>query len=126
MIIFGWGHKTLKRFGPVRKISCSNCKNESSWHLQKLTSWITLFFMPIIPYRGDYLLVCPVCRKCLELEKEEFKTIKGLMKKKDNVISEQDLIETDNIVMEAGGIIRTETQINFIRQMKELESNRKD
>lgn len=124
MVIFERGHKTLKKFGPVRKISCSNCKNESNWHLQKLTSWITLFFMPIIPYRRDYFLVCPVCRNCLELEKEEFKTIKDLIDKKENVMSEKDLIKTDNIVMEAGGIIRTETQINFIRQMKELESNR--
>jgi hypothetical protein len=28
--------------------------------------------------------------------------------------------------MNTGRIIRTETQINFIRQMKELKSNKKD
>ncbi|MDQ2085504.1 zinc-ribbon domain-containing protein [Herbivorax sp. ANBcel31] len=126
MIIFGWGHRTVKKFGPVRKVSCSNCKNESSWNLQKLTSWFTFFFMPIIPYRMDYLLVCPVCRCCLELEKEEFEMIKNVINKKNSGMSEQDLVKTNNIVTEAGGVIRTETQINFIRQMKEMESKRKE
>ena len=41
-------------------------------------------------------------------------------------MSEQDIIRTDSVVMNTGRVIRTETQINFIRQMKELKSNKKD
>ncbi|TYQ16422.1 UNVERIFIED_CONTAM: zinc ribbon family protein [Acetivibrio alkalicellulosi] len=124
MIIFGWGHKTISKFGPVRKISCGNCNNETSWQLQKLTSWCTLFFLPVIPYRFDHLIVCPVCRCCLELDKTEFERLKELIKKPSNTMSKEDAIITDSIVKEAGGVIRTETQINFIRQMKEIQANK--
>lgn len=126
MTIFRWGCETIKKSGPVQKISCSNCKNELNLYLQKVTSWITLFSIPIIPYRIKYLLACSDCWHSLELEKEEFKKLKGLMNKKDNSMSEQDIIRTDSVVMNTGRVIRTETQINFIRQMKELKSNKKD
>jgi transcription elongation factor Elf1 len=126
MTIFRWGRETLKKFGPVEKTSCNNCNNELGLHLQKVTSWITLFSIPIIPYGMKYLLACSVCGRSLELEKEEFKKLKNLANKKDNLVSELDIIRTDSMVMNTGRIIRTETQINFIRQMKELKSNKKD
>lgn len=126
MIIFGWGYVTLKKFGPVRKFSCNNCRNEVDWYLQKVISWITLFFIPVIPYHMKYLLVCYDCGHSLELEKEEFERLKNAVNKKDDTMAGQDIITTDNVVMDTGRIIRTETQINFIRQMKELEANKKD
>ncbi|MFZ5985883.1 MAG: zinc-ribbon domain-containing protein [Bacillota bacterium] len=124
MIIFGWGYRTAKNFGPVRKIRCNNCNNEATWHLQKLTSWFTLFFIPVIPYQSNYLLVCPVCRCCLELKKPEFDQLKDLVEGAGLSESQQASVQMDSILTEAGGVVRTETQLNFIRQMKELEEEK--
>lgn len=125
MIIFGWGYQTLKRFGPVQKTSCSKCRNETSWHLRKVTSWITLFFIPVIPYHMKYLLVCSDCGYSLELEREEFEELKEKAGRVDEQFFKQDIMR-DDMAMDTGRVIRTETQINFIKQMKELEANKKD
>lgn len=124
MIIFGWGHRTARNFGPVRKIQCSNCNNETNWHLQKLTTWVTLFFIPVIPYHTDYLMVCPVCRCCVETNREDFEQLKGLVHSSNDKGYTQSSPQVDSILNEAGAVRRTETQINFIRQMKEIEKER--
>jgi hypothetical protein len=125
MIIFGWGHKTARNFGPVRKIRCGNCSNETNWHLQKLTTWFTLFFIPVIPYQMNYLLVCPVCRCCVDVKKEEFDKLRELINDAKNQ-NDVDATQFDSVLSDAGAIRRTETQLNFIRQMKELEMKRED
>jgi len=54
MIIFGWGHQTIKNIGPTFKNHCSHCNNEDYWTLTKYTTWFTLFFIPVIPYSIKY------------------------------------------------------------------------
>lgn len=34
----------------------------------KLRDWFTLFFVPVIPYRKEYWLLCPICGVGYELE----------------------------------------------------------
>lgn len=121
MIIFGWGYRTAKNFGPVRKVQCSNCNNEASWHLQKLTTWFTLFFIPVIPYKTDHLLVCPVCRCCLELKKEEFEQLRELVQSSEFKGPERSTSRMNGVVTEAGGVVRTETQLNYMKEMQEYE-----
>ena len=126
MILFGWGYRTVKNYGPVRKIQCNKCSNETSWLLQKLTTWFTLFFIPVIPYKRDYLLVCPVCRCCLELDKEEFDELKSIIQDAKFFESEEAVRRMNNIVTEAGGIIRTETQQKFLRDVQEFQREREE
>ncbi|MCK4744799.1 zinc-ribbon domain-containing protein [Candidatus Parcubacteria bacterium] len=78
MIIFGWGHQTVKNYGVVFKNQCGNCKNDDYWQLIKTTTWFTLFFIPIIPYNVRHLLICPICEHGVELNNTkayEFKNI---------------------------------------------------
>lgn len=121
MIIIGWGFKTSKNYGPVRKIQCNNCNNEANWYLQKMTIWFTLFFIPVIPYRINYFLICPVCRNYLGLQKEEFEQLREIMESSAANKSSDDSSRLNSIVNKAGGVIRTETQLNFIRDMQEFE-----
>jgi len=51
-----WGFTTPKNFGPVRKIQCNNCNSETNWFLEKITSWLMLLFIPLVPYKTRYLL----------------------------------------------------------------------
>lgn len=78
MIIFGWGHQTIKNFGVTFKHQCPNCNNEDYWQLLRMTTWFTLFFIPVIPYENKYVLICPVCEKGVRVEKANIEEYKKL------------------------------------------------
>ncbi len=69
-IIFGWNTKPNKIGFTKSKYVCENCKNEYNWPLVKLTTWLTLFFIPIIPDRSQYFLTCPICDNGYALTKK--------------------------------------------------------
>lgn len=71
MIIFGWGKQTIWNVGAVFKQLCSHCNNEEYWVLVRKTTWFTLFFVPVIPYKTEWLLICPVCKYGVELKAEQ-------------------------------------------------------
>lgn len=71
-----WGFRDIdKELGPVDYLHCSRCNNDSTWRLQRETSWFTLFFIPIIPYRRKYYVYCPVCHWVTEVPKAEAQRI---------------------------------------------------
>lgn len=122
MSIFGWDYLKVQNFGPVKREKCSNCNNEATFQLQKLTTCFAIFDFPIIPYRINYLLVCPLCRSYVEIESSEFyEFIDHIQSQKE---AENPVLSSDGYVTENGAIYRTETQLNFIRQMKEIEMER--
>lgn len=69
-IILGWNTKPSKIGFTKSKYMCSNCKNENNWPLVKLATWLTLFFIPIIPDRAQYFLTCPICDNGYSLTKK--------------------------------------------------------
>ncbi|MBI3928565.1 MAG: zinc-ribbon domain-containing protein [Armatimonadetes bacterium] len=60
--MFGLGHRKEKKLGPVARRVCPNCHNEDFWELREISTWFTLFFIPLFPYGREHLLVCPICR----------------------------------------------------------------
>ncbi|MEA5018658.1 MAG: zinc ribbon domain-containing protein [Erysipelotrichaceae bacterium] len=79
MIIWGW-RKTRKILLKVDEQECSNCHNTNQFDLVRLTSWFTLFFIPIIPYKREYFIACPICEfghKIDKYEKERIMLLKG-------------------------------------------------
>ncbi|WP_010248441.1 zinc-ribbon domain-containing protein [Acetivibrio cellulolyticus] len=122
MSIFGRDYRKVKNYGPVKRERCNNCCNESTFQLQKLSTWFTLFSIPIIPYRTNYLLVCPICKNYEEIDSSEFLDYVDLIQSQKE--SENQLLSSDGYITESGAIYRTETQLNFIRQMKEIEMER--
>jgi hypothetical protein len=77
-VIFGWGRKTVKQIGVVFKKLCNHCHNEEYWVLTKITTWFSLFFVPIIPYSTKYFLSCPVCKYGLDLNQKQIEEIRPL------------------------------------------------
>lgn len=51
-------------------MQCPNCSNARPWHYISYRTWITIFFIPVIPYESGHLLLCPVCGHGMELGKE--------------------------------------------------------
>lgn len=79
MIIFGWGCQTIKQIGIAFKQLCGHCHNEEYWVLQKITTWFTIFFIPIFPYSIKYFLSCPVCKYGLTLNQKQIGQIKPVV-----------------------------------------------
>jgi hypothetical protein len=109
-IIWGFGHNRTKDYGVVAEAYCERCHNNVSRNMLKVTSWFTIFFIPIIPYRTMYLLVCPICGQAEQLDKETFLDLSG-----------QGVQYQDNPY--AG---KTETQVTFLKQMEEARQAREN
>lgn len=122
MNIFGCNYRKVQNYGPVKRAQCKNCKNETTFQLQKTSTWFAIFLLPIIPYRTNYLLVCPICKNYEEIDSSEFYDIIDRIQSQKE--SENQMVSPDSYVTENGAIYRTETQLNFIKQMKEIELER--
>jgi hypothetical protein len=70
-IIFGWNHCTNNDYGPTILTRCPRCNNESHWYLLHRRKWLTLFFIPVLPYQSKHLLLCKVCSSGIELRGEQ-------------------------------------------------------
>ena len=77
-ILFGWGHTRQQTVGPVQEHKCEVCQHEKYWLLHKVSHWFTLFFVPVIPYRTEYVTFCPVCRNAKVLSRDQFEELKPL------------------------------------------------
>ena len=77
IFIFGF-HPVTKTVGPIEEKLCSHCNNKKHWLLTKSTYYISLFFIPLIPTKRQYLEQCPICQNNNELAESEFKSKEGL------------------------------------------------
>lgn len=114
MIIWGWGKITKKMIGGVFQRTCSYCNTTSTWQLCIIRTWFTLFFIPIIPYKKTYAIVCPNCGSYIKLTQEQFEKIKldisGAGSGNINVSEAPDKLKYEG---------KTETQINYLKQLEE-------
>lgn len=74
MILYGW-RSFLKVLCALGQGVCPRCGNQAVWQLVRKRHWFTLFFIPLIPYRTEYFMACPVCRAGKKLTKQEAKAI---------------------------------------------------
>ena len=75
MIIFGWGKKIRRQAGQSGPYRCKHCHNLSWWPLYVVITWFTFFFVPVIPYRKEHVMICGVCGNGIKLDKEKFKEL---------------------------------------------------
>lgn len=71
IFIFGY-HPVTRTEGPVEEIECPNCHNTRHWILTKMTYFVSLFFIPLIPTRKEHFKQCPICHFKKEVTREEF------------------------------------------------------
>ncbi|MCX7709003.1 MAG: zinc ribbon domain-containing protein [Clostridia bacterium] len=109
-----------KNYGTVKTYNCGRCNNISEWNLYRVSTWFTLYFIPVFPYSYKRYLVCPICGACLELTKEEFEDLKSGTPLEGAIKSS--VSTTSGYSNEYGSPVRkTETQLNYLRQMEELK-----
>lgn len=78
MVIFGWGHQSLWSVGYVFKQTCGNCHNDGLWTLLRRTTWFTLFFIPVIPYKTEWWILCPTCQQGIELDSDQLAQLRPI------------------------------------------------
>ena len=71
MIIFGYRGGKRKDLGEALPMRCPRCNNATFYRYMTVTSWFSLFFIPVIPLKRRDYLVCPVCTRALELRKDQ-------------------------------------------------------
>lgn len=135
-LVFGWGKQTVKNHGPVFRSRCDRCNNEELWQLYTRRTWFTLFFIPIIPYSTEHLVVCPVCSYGAVITSAKFDELKEVADCNMDLINkkigeDEHKNKISQLMKEKGSSGykaneshklsgKTETQINYLRQMEEL------
>lgn len=72
-MIFIFGYHPVNRVeGPVEEIECPNCHNKRHWILAKMTYFVSLFFIPVIPTKTEHYKQCPICKFRRDVTKEDF------------------------------------------------------
>ena len=84
--VIGSDRKT-RVIGPVEKRTCSHCNNTDFWELHELRDYVSIFFIPVIPYRTNYLLVCPICRLAREVDSAEVEPMRAQAERNLRLIS---------------------------------------
>jgi len=69
--IFGIGDKKTKLLGQTPLMDCPRCSNTTEWTIHRQKTYFSLFFIPLIPYRTEFILSCPVCREAREIDESE-------------------------------------------------------
>ncbi|MBE6011290.1 zinc-ribbon domain-containing protein [Anaeropeptidivorans aminofermentans] len=114
--IFGFGHRTVKIFTTLPPTGCQNCHNNVEMGIVRVTSWFTLFFIPIIPYKKEYLVVCPICKGGTRISKSEFDAIL-----QGNGLEGINMHQPEYTATHDKYAGKTETQITYLKQMEEIE-----
>lgn len=75
--LFTIGRKTFADLGETgQEQRCVWCSRHVYYHLVLVRTWLTYFFIPVIPYRSEYRLECPACSEGIEIRGEEIKAAK--------------------------------------------------
>lgn len=82
-VIVGFGRRKKRDFGEITQVRCPRCNNEVLYHLTRTLTWFTLYFIPILPYRSERRLECPICSHGMRVLRNE---VEALMKGELNIL----------------------------------------
>jgi hypothetical protein len=74
-IIFGVGNKKEEEKQSRKAEHCFHCNNTSHWLAAKSCDHVSLFFIPVIPYKTTYSFRCPICNQGRKITKDEYYSI---------------------------------------------------
>jgi hypothetical protein len=76
MSLIWLGKPTGKDYGATLRQQCERCHNDVFYHLVQTQRWLSINFIPILPFSRRYRLECPVCAHGRELVGAEIETQK--------------------------------------------------
>lgn len=78
MLIFGFGPGKGQDLGEVIEVTCPFCHNDVCLHHVRSKKAVRLYFVPVVPYGTDDYLMCPICGRGLQLEKQQLPLIEPM------------------------------------------------
>jgi len=67
-----------KQYGEEREATtCGRCNNIIKRVYLRDKTYATIFFIPAIPYKTEYFLVCPICSCAEQFTAQQFQSITG-------------------------------------------------
>lgn len=78
IVVYGWGKRTDKDLGATYPLTCKGCERKIFINLVKVTTWLHIFFVPIIPYKSTYIMRCGFCETGFELRGDAVKRAKEI------------------------------------------------
>lgn len=76
-IVFNFADQKIKHLGDAGFMDCPRCANTANWPIHRCKTYFSLFWIPFIPYKTEYLLSCPVCRETRVIEESEKNRLLG-------------------------------------------------
>jgi len=58
--------------------TCQHCGNEQPWYLARVSTWFTLFFIPVFPYSVKRLYICPICQSHYEITPDQYEAMRPI------------------------------------------------
>ena len=75
-IIFGVGDSIKDQFTVANSEHCYHCNNTTHWTATKVQQHISLFFMPVIPFKTKYFVACPICKTGRKIDENTFNKLR--------------------------------------------------
>ena len=113
MIIFFGSAKHAERLGEVCRTYCFDCQKNTPWVVGKLTERMSLFDIPMFPFKRDYFIFCDKCGDDFSLSRKDYKQIDFQMKLHGEICFSE-------IKSQLFGRIKEKTEI----QLHRIEANR--
>jgi len=72
MIFIAGTQPKTEQYQSLQVRHCTRCHNDSQWILQKNQQFVSLFFMPVVPFKTEYVYYCPICGNAEALDRKTF------------------------------------------------------
>lgn len=76
LLIIGFGRRKRKDRGEVAQVKCPRCSNTVFYHHTHTRTWLTLYFIPVLPYRSERRLECPICSHGVRVLRDDVEEIR--------------------------------------------------
>lgn len=77
LIIIGFGRVTTRDLGEVeQEQECVWCSKRVRCRLLRARTWFSFFFVPVIPYRSVYRVMCPACSRGTVIRGDEVEAVR--------------------------------------------------
>ncbi|HEY9285346.1 MAG TPA: zinc-ribbon domain-containing protein [Pyrinomonadaceae bacterium] len=75
-LIIGLGRSKKRDYGDVAQVRCPRCSNTVSYRHTHTRTWLTLYFIPVLPYRSERRLECPICSHGVRVLRDDVEEIR--------------------------------------------------
>jgi len=76
LLIIGFGRRKKRDRGEVVQVRCPRCSNNVSYRHTHTRTWLTLYFIPVLPYRSERRLECPICSHGVRILRDDVEEIR--------------------------------------------------